>query len=544
MKLAKKWGATNFDEAMARAACGGETECMKLAKKWGASDFNRALLSAADKRQLNSMELAVEWGATQFHEAKRLAYVSEEGWVTDDYCERACDDWIDELSYEKISGLHKKLEQAKKEISDLSKKLEQAEKEIEIMRTSGNTHSTNLFSSCQEPVPATPPPITRLPPEMIVESFSWLTGEEKVLCVMTCRNWHDLIKRCAPKLVVSSNDLLKHAAKNGYRNLLELAKQIGATNFNGTIDLTATGGNIKLMKLLRDWLITQFIDQITAAAHKNNILATCTELLEGRRSITDYNWILYCAANGGHIDCMKLAKKWGAADFNMACNGAAQGGHIECLKLLKSWGATKFNYPLRDAAKGGSLKCMKLLKEWGVTKFNWALHDAAEYGQIECMKLLKNWGATKFARAFGSAVWGGQIESMKLLKKWGALRTTNIDDLLWSAAKHWHIDCLKLLKKWGAVDFNGALVATVVGECDDRPSFDNFLLDENETLSQIKCMKLLKEWGATNFNEALAATWLSCGDSGEERSWHKFNPEAVKILKGWIAVTCKPSNKS
>ncbi len=581
MKLAKKWGATDFNGAMVSAAKGGETECMELAKKWGASNFNKALYSAAEGKQLESMELAKEWSdaahseCPDFYFAKKMAYRSEEGDPSDDSCELTCDNWIDEKLYKEISdlrkelkqakkeinclskkleqaekeieikqtsGFRKKLKQAKKEINCFSKKLEQAEKEIEIMRTSDNTHSTSLFPSCQEPVPATPPPITRLPPEMIVESFNWLTGEEKVLCMMTCRNWHDLIKRYTPELAVSSNDLLVHAAKNGYRNLLKLAKQRGATDFDGAMYIAATGGNIDLMKLLRDWIITHFMDQITVITHKNNIIARCKKLLEGRYTLTDFNYILYGAAKGGNIDCMKLAKKWGATHFDFALHGAAEKGQIECLKLLKKWGATKFNSPLRDAAIGGSLESLKLLKNWGATEFSWALSGASEFGQVECMKLLKNWGVNDFGEAFANAIYGGQIECMQLLKKWGVLRTINIDNMLCRAAKHWHIKCLKLLKKWGAADFNRALVATVIGECDDRPSHDsNLPLDENEAQSQIEFMKLLKEWGATNFNEALEAKFEH-RDSEEMTSWHKFNPEAVKILKGWIAVTCKPSN--
>ena len=73
MKLAKKWGATDFNYALSSAARGGHIDCMKLAKKWGATEFNGALNNAARGGHLDCLTLAKEWGAREFDVGLRHA---------------------------------------------------------------------------------------------------------------------------------------------------------------------------------------------------------------------------------------------------------------------------------------------------------------------------------------------------------------------------------------------------------------------------------------------------------------------------------------
>jgi len=63
MILAKKWGATNYDDALANAAEHGRIEAMYSLKEWGATYYNWALISAAATGQLSVMLLVKKWGA-------------------------------------------------------------------------------------------------------------------------------------------------------------------------------------------------------------------------------------------------------------------------------------------------------------------------------------------------------------------------------------------------------------------------------------------------------------------------------------------------
>ena len=227
--------------------------------------------------------------------------------------------------------------------------------------------------------------------------------------------------------------------------------------------------------------------------------------------------LLYWAANGGHIECLKMLKSWHLKCFielitntvqvgniklckklvinfngvswinlispeslNKSLNLVAYRGYIECIKLLRDWGATDFNSALAWAACRSNIDCMKLLKEWGATDFDWALNGAANKGQINCMKLLKKWGATNFNNAFSRAAEGGHLGCMKLLKDWGA---TDFEKALCGAAKNGHIDCMKLLKEWGTTYFGGW----------GARGFDLALTGVAYTVHK-DCKKLLETW--------------------------------------------------
>ena len=371
--------------------------------------------------------------------------------------------------------------------------------------------------------------ITRLPPELLAASFDYLPEEEMTLCTMTRRLWRNLINQCKPSLVTAPNTLLIHAAKNGHRCQLKLAKKGGATNFDNTMCLAAGGGYPELMKLLRAWDDARFAQQIAAAAQKNDI-DTCIKLsterkirlleMAGKTSYIAYESViniykdgflsrkslshkaaLKVVARGGHVKCIKLSEKWGVSlpkdKVNHVFLKAAIYGHAETMKLVKGLGPTDFKDVFMGTAMEGHVECLKLLKGWGITEdLNDILVDCADYGSTKCLKLLKEWGATEFDRALERTAMEYRIETMKLMKEWGA---TNFDKALAgmiSGDKESErsseigtqkiIEGMKLLKEWGATDFDKALAeAAMAGE--------------------IECMNLLKKWGATNFRGAIVA---------------------------------------
>ena len=73
VKLCKNWGATNFDEAMECAALEGYVEIVKLCKKYGATNFAGAMESAAWEGHVEVVKLCKNWGATNFDAAMECA---------------------------------------------------------------------------------------------------------------------------------------------------------------------------------------------------------------------------------------------------------------------------------------------------------------------------------------------------------------------------------------------------------------------------------------------------------------------------------------
>jgi hypothetical protein len=110
-----------------------------------------------------------------------------------------------------------------------------------------------------------------------------------------------------------------------------------------------------------------------------------------QQGATDFNGMLYRAAQGGHRDLCELAKSWGATDFDWMLNGAARGGHRDLCELAKSWGATDFDWMLHWAARGGHRDLGELAKSWGATDFDGMLHWAAQTGHRDLCELAKYW---------------------------------------------------------------------------------------------------------------------------------------------------------
>ena len=66
-RLAKQWGANNFNGMLFYAAKGGNENICRLAKKWGANDFDNMLCYAAEGDHENICRLAKEWGVNNFN---------------------------------------------------------------------------------------------------------------------------------------------------------------------------------------------------------------------------------------------------------------------------------------------------------------------------------------------------------------------------------------------------------------------------------------------------------------------------------------------
>ena len=98
-------GATDFDEAIWRAACKGHIEIVKLCKEWGAIDFDSAMRFAAWDGDIEIVKLCKEWGATDFDEAQRIA--AENGHIE---VVKLCRGWLgyDSIYHDLLRHHHKR----------------------------------------------------------------------------------------------------------------------------------------------------------------------------------------------------------------------------------------------------------------------------------------------------------------------------------------------------------------------------------------------------------------------------------------------------
>ena len=209
--------------------------------------------------------------------------------------------------------------------------------------------------------------ISNLPPEiqfMILES---LNRVEKILCLMVCISWNQIIESFWSGIRCTSNLLLLHAAKHGYEELLEFAKLHNAKRFDLAMEYAAEKGHLELMVILKDW---SPIKPQKLEYPSRSVISTS----------------LSSSARGGNIAGMKLAKSWGALKFSWAMRQAA-GGSPEGMKLAKLWIETcpstlRNRTPTEDQKK-------RHLKYILTSAINDALKFSSFNRKIECMKLAK-----------------------------------------------------------------------------------------------------------------------------------------------------------
>jgi Ankyrin repeats (3 copies) len=140
--------------------------------------------------------------------------------------------------------------------------------------------------------------------------------------------------------------------------------------------------------------------------------------------------------------------------FDWAMDEAAEGGHMEIVKLMIEKGATTFIDAMSKAAKGGHMEIVKLMIEKGATNFSIAMYYASGEGNMEIVKLMIEKGATNFAGVMEFAAYSGYMEIVKLMIEKGA---TNFDTAMVDATERGHMEIVKLMIEKGATSFNIAV---------------------------------------------------------------------------------------
>ncbi len=85
----------------------------------------------------------------------------------------------------------------------------------------------------------------------------------------------------------------------------------------------------------------------------------------------NWNFGLYGACIGGHIDIIELMIEKGAGSWNGGLQCACRGGHINIVKLMIEKGASCWSWGLYDACHSGHIDIVKLMIEKGATRCDW-----------------------------------------------------------------------------------------------------------------------------------------------------------------------------
>jgi len=149
----------------------------------------------------------------------------------------------------------------------------------------------------------------------------------------------------------------------------------------------------KRFEIIMSWDIHDSTD-LFAKYCENNDIIKIRKMIEMNLDLY-WDWGLYGASKGGHMDSIKFMIGKGANNWNDGLIGASEAGHIDIVKFMIEKGANWWNYGLRYACKGGYLDIVKLMIEKGATSWNHGLKNACYRGHLDIVKLTIKKGANK-----------------------------------------------------------------------------------------------------------------------------------------------------
>lgn len=310
MKLARAWGADDFDEAFARAAGKGRLEAMERLKRWGARNFSAALNRAAASEQLRAMHWIKTLGLSDLHPSKL--------WTLTDL--------TNALICAAQEGRLRAMEFLIRWGWGRTPAREDLNAPLVAAARKGHLKAMKLLK------------------EWGAKGFGVaLIGaagsgqQEAIRLILHEKGWGG---------VVDLNTPLARAAENGHLGAMELlvwpngkSGPKGATDLNRALNWAAQAGRLGAMERLKAWGAT---DLVTA---------------------------LMWAARGGQLEAMRLlvSSGWGAANFADALAWAAGSDQLEAMELLSSlevWDVNDLDSALRVATLGGHPQAVALLEKW------------------------------------------------------------------------------------------------------------------------------------------------------------------------------------
>ncbi len=141
----------------------------------------------------------------------------------------------------------------------------------------------------------------------------------------------------------------------------------------------------------------------------------------------DYNFGLFSACLGGHLNIVKLMIEKGAERKNMGLRYACKGGHLNIVKFMIEIGANDWDLGLITACRGGHLNIVNLMIEKGASDWDWGLAYACEVGNLDIINLMIKKGADDWNEGLAYACNAGNLDIVNLMIEKGATKCYNCD---------------------------------------------------------------------------------------------------------------------
>ena len=290
-----------------------------------------------------------------------------------------------------------------------------------------------------------------------------------------------------------------------------------------------------LIDMLDQWevkMIAEFLSPFNALLLRascikgatSNIVIGAVPMSDDEYGDRDPEWLLRCAAEGGHRELCILAREWGAIDFDSMLNYSARGGHRNICVLAREWEVTDFNRMLGSAAgcadpvRARDL-CI-LARKWLdaediMPDFSCMLHNAAVEGNRDLCELAYKWAREwwlKLSPAIRASASPMDFNDMLscaaecadpvrgrdlciLAREWLDTEhiSPNFNDMINHAARGGQRDLCILAREW----WREAMSKTT-GAKPPPMNFDIMLSYAAKRGDRELCI-LAREWGATNF---------------------------------------------
>lgn len=189
-----------------------------------------------------------------------------------------------------------------------------------------------------------------------------------------------------------SNEIFKQACKNN--NLDEICKIASQRGYNWVLREACVERCINIINLAIEKGANDFDQALYGACEGGNMEIVNLMIEKGAK--IGYS-ILFWACLGGHIEIINLMIKKGAKNFNDGFYGACQGGDMRIVELMIGKGANDFNLGLYGACLRGHMNIVLYMIEKGANNYNQGLLQACWIGHLEIVNLMVEKGATKFS---------------------------------------------------------------------------------------------------------------------------------------------------
>ena len=197
----------------------------------------------------------------------------------------------------------------------------------------------------------------------------------------------------------------------------------------------------------------------------NGFLIACQKKCVGlvhrmmEKGTRNWNFGLFGACFGGHLDLVNLMIEKGANDWNNGLFSACEGGHLDLVNLMIAKGANNLYYGLEGACRGGHRDIINWMIDYagrqkGGNNWNSGLYGACCGGHGEIVGMMIERGANDWNRGLYGACSGGHFDIVMLMIERGA---NNWNDGLEGACCGGHGEIVGMMIGRGANNWNRGL---------------------------------------------------------------------------------------